>query len=169
MKLSEGVTVNSVKHLTVNDLAAKAGVSRVTIYRYLSQGKLSFQLDDSGNKIIEASEAYRWLATLGVTPVTPKATSPLLHENNSEASKLQLEVTLLRELIQAKDDIIQEQKHRLLLLEDNRQRSATSLDLKQESSTQTAPEISSTSTPKRQKKPRSLFDRLAHATGAFFD
>lgn len=124
MKLSVGVTVNSVKHLTVTQLAAKAGVSRVTLYRYLSQGKLSFQLDEQGNKIIEASEAYRWIATLGVTPVTSQAVTPLLHETHSETSKLQLEVTLLRELLQAKDAVIEEQKKRLLSLEDMRERPA---------------------------------------------
>jgi transcriptional regulator with XRE-family HTH domain len=152
MKLSGGVTVNSVKHLTVNELAAKAGVSRVTIYRYLSQGKLSFQLDEQGNKIIEASEAYRWLATLGVTPVTSQHASPLLHETNYETSKLQLEVTLLRELLQAKDAIIEEQKMRLLSIPDMRERPAPA-------------NLPATPTPVKPARPLTLRERLLNAAG----
>lgn len=155
------------RHLTVNELAAKAGVSRVTIYRYLSQGKFSFQLDEQGNKIIEASEAYRWLATLGVTPVTSNPASPLLHETSSEASKLQLEVTLLRELLQAKDSIIEEQKQRLLLLEDNRQQGTSGFVTRHEIPTEARTEPDTRGLVTRHKKPRTLFDRLTNAADAF--
>ena len=113
------------RQLTVNELAEQAGVSRVTIYRHLSQGKISFQLDEQGNKIIEASEAGRWLATLKpTTPVTSNPVTALLHETNHETEKLQLEVTLLRQLLQAKDAIIEEQKMRLLSIPDLRQQAA---------------------------------------------
>ena len=82
-------------------------------------------------------------------------------------TKLQLEVTLLRELLQAKDSIIEEQKQRLLLLEDNRQQGTSGFVTRHEIPTEARTEPDTRGLVTRHKKPRTLFDRLTNAADAF--
>lgn len=167
VKFSIGVTVQDKKQFTVAELASLANVSRVTLYRYLKQGNLSFQTDAAGNKIIEASEAYRWLASHGVTSATTSTTSVKQPDASKDSSHLQREISLLRELLQAKDAVIEEQKQRLLLLEDNRQQDKKDLVNRQEIQSEPIPTEPLNELKNRARRPRSLLDRLASGVGEF--
>lgn len=155
-------------NLSVAELAEMAGVSRVTMYRYLKEGLISFQTDSFKNKFIERSEAERWLATREVKRVTTPNVSPVQHDTSHEKASLQRELAALQQLLQAKDQIISEQRERLLLLEDLRRAQTDS------------PNISSDALPSRQidgssfasdesnkPKPKTLLDRLSRAADAF--
>ena len=175
MKFPERVTVQEKKQFTVAELASLANVSRVTLYRYLKQGILSFQTDAVGNKIIEASEAYRWLSSYGVAPATTVTASVKQPDTSPEVEALQREILLLREIIaaresdlQSKDVTIEEQQKRLLLLEDLRQQGTGNPVTRQEVASTPTPEVGMRTQPTRhEKKPRTLLDRLTDAAGAF--
>ena len=153
--------------LTVTKAAELLGVSRVTVYKWISTGILSFEVSDDGSKLIDTSEAVRVLS------LNKKKNSRQLNVSTEQQlterpeTALQREISLLRELLQAKDAVIEEQKQRLLLLEDNRQQGTVSLATRQQTPTEGQAELGIRSLVTRHQKPRTLLDRLTKAADAF--
>lgn len=97
---------------TVSDAAKMAGVTRRTIYRYLSSGKLSAAVTDKDNTQIETSELLRVFGSLSHTE--PKQVSSGSHEKMPEyVTQLLDEMSQLRAMIEGQ---------RPLLLEDRQNR-----------------------------------------------
>lgn len=155
-------------NLSVAELAEMAGVSRVTMYRYLKEGLISFQTDSLKNKFIERSEAERWLATREVKRVTTPHVSPVQHDTSNEKASLQRELAALQQLLQAKDQIISEQRERLLLLEDLRRTQTSSQVIANDALSSEQIEAKSfASEANRKPKSKTLLDRLSRAADAF--
>jgi len=124
--------------LTVAEAAKSLGISRVTLYKHISLGRVSFQLDSNNNKTLDPSEVARLSETISVKSskaFTNKSEhSFTVNDNNS----LQAKINSLQALLDSKDavieskdqtiadkvTIIEEQRKRLLLLEDLRQQAA---------------------------------------------
>lgn len=97
---------------TVSDAAKMAGVTRRTIYRYISSGKLSAAVTGDDNMQIETSELLRVFGSLSHSE--PEKVSSGSQENTPEyVTRLLNEMSQLRAMIE---------DQRPLLLEDRKSR-----------------------------------------------
>lgn len=92
----------------VGEAAARAGISRVSIWRAIKTGRLSAQRDDRGTWRIDEAELHRAFpearlseesaALAGPADATPRVT--LKHDETvSELRTLRLEVQMLRQIV----------------------------------------------------------------------
>lgn len=112
-------------NLTISEVARAAGLSRVSVYKAVNNGELSFSVNAvNGVKTVSKSELARFLSVRGVKSLqsTYSKTEQVLTGEANNA--LQAQVKSLQALIEAKDAVIEEQRKRLLLLEDLRQQAA---------------------------------------------
>jgi AcrR family transcriptional regulator len=97
---------------TVSDAAKMAGVTRRTIYRYLSSGKLSAAVTDKDYTQIETSELLRVFGSLS-HPEPEEVSSGSLEKMPEYVTRLLDEMSQLRAMIEGQ---------RPLLLEDRQNR-----------------------------------------------
>lgn len=78
-------------HYTVAEAAAKIGKNRTTVDRHLKAGKLSFELNSEGTKVIEASELARAydLKPEDLVDDTPAAKKESKQSSNKDVERLQ--------------------------------------------------------------------------------
>jgi len=128
--------------LTVAEAAEFLGVSRVTLYKYISLGRVSFQLDNNNNKTLDPSEVARLSETISVknskSAANKSERSLTVNDNNSLQAKINSLQALLDSkdavieskdqviadkaaIIEVKDAMLAEKDKRLMLLEDLRQ------------------------------------------------
>lgn len=96
---------------TVGTAAKATGKSKPTITRAIQSGKISAERLEDGSYKIDAAELHRVFPPLPLASNdTPVLTQP---ETPSETGGLQVEVKMLRELLDAKDDTISDLRRRL--------------------------------------------------------
>lgn len=93
--------------LSISEAARRAGVSRVTLHRKISTGKISKAIDENGEPYIDLSELARvYPSVLTPPPSAPVAPEQPEHVSGSqvrtgdEAAALQRENNLLREALE---------------------------------------------------------------------
>lgn len=96
---------------TVGTAAKATGKSKPTITRAIQSGKISAERRDDGSYSIDAAELHRVFPPL---PSASNDTAPMTRaETPIETGGLQVEVKMLRELLDAKDDTISDLRRRL--------------------------------------------------------
>ncbi len=152
--------------LTVTEAAKSLGISRVTMYKHISLGRVSFQLDNNNNKTLDPSEVARLSEIISVKSSKAFANksehSFTVNDNNSLQAQVNSLLALLAAkdavietkdaVIEAKDAIIEEQKMRLLSIPDMRERPAPA-------------NLPATPTPVKSARPLTLRERLLNAAG----
>lgn len=120
-----------MERLTVAEAAKSLGISRVTLYKHISLGRVSFQLDNNNNKTLDPSEVARLSEVISVKNSKSAANksehSFTVNDNNSlqaQVNSLQALLAAKDQIIEAKNQVIEEQKMRLLSIPDLRQQSA---------------------------------------------
>ena len=117
--------------LTIAAAAPLVGKDRKTLYRMIKEGKLSVTVSPEGQKMVETSELLRVFGELK----EPEPTSPRQRDSREKVAMSQLEtanatarIALLeaelrhaRELNSVKDEVIQDLRTTLRLLEPPRQ------------------------------------------------
>lgn len=112
-------------NLTISEVARAAGLSRVSVYKAVNNGELSVSVNTvNGVKTVSKSELARFLSIRGVKPLQSTYSKPEQVLTGDANNALQVQVKSLQALIEAKDAVIEEQRKRLLLLEDLRQQAA---------------------------------------------
>jgi excisionase family DNA binding protein len=120
---------------TLKDAAKIAGVSRPTIYRYVSEGKLSVTEDERGVKRVDAAELKRVFPSVSFETGETGAPSRKRQTETGPDRVLEVELRAARELLEVTRQALQserDEKARLLgvveaqtrMLEDRRTRPA---------------------------------------------
>lgn len=84
--------------LTLRQAAAAVGLSRQTIYRAVSSGRLSVEQDEQGQKMVDTSELMRVFGPL--QPRTDTETVQSDRERQPDATGLQGELAVTRQALQ---------------------------------------------------------------------
>jgi hypothetical protein len=99
--------------VSISQAAKLAGKSRSTLYRtYIDTGKLSVQKDATGKAVVDTSELLRVFGDIGVADATANATAQSDTSLQNATPQKDSEISLLRELLKAKDEQLSEAKER---------------------------------------------------------
>jgi hypothetical protein len=82
--------------VSLSEAARLTGKARVTIHRHIDKGKLTKEIDGTGNPVLDVAELERVYGTLK-QPDTPPTVSQIQHETANNDNLLQRELELLRE------------------------------------------------------------------------
>lgn len=107
--------------LSISDVAKAAGLSRVTIYKCINSGELSVSVNPvNGVKTVSKSELSRFLSVRGVKREQSINSQPEQQLTSQTVNILQERVKGLEAQLKTQELLIEEQRKRLLLLEDLR-------------------------------------------------
>ena len=96
--------------VSLSEAARLTGKSRVTIHRHIDKGKLTKEIDGTGNPVLDLAELERVYGGLKQPDVLPSV-SVQQPETANQNSLLQRELELLRERLDDKDRVIEDLRH----------------------------------------------------------
>jgi len=103
--------------VSISEAAKLTGKSIKTIYRHLGVGKLSFVLNENGNKCVDISELIRIYGPIKKENENV-IESNMSHVENNKNNILRIEIEYLKQLINEKNKQISTYERTLTLLED---------------------------------------------------
>jgi len=103
--------------VNISEAAKLTGKSIKTIYRHLGLGKLSFVLNENGNKCVDISELIRIYGPIK-NENKNVIESNMSHIENDKNNILRIEIEHLKQLINEKNKQISAYERTLTLLED---------------------------------------------------
>lgn len=153
--------------LTIAQVAKASGLSRVTIYKCIDRGELSASVNHvNGVKTVSRSEFARFMSGRSVKPEQSTNSQSVQLLTDESVKVLQERVKGLEAQLKDKEMLIEEQRKRLLLLEDlrNTQSKEQIFAPEAQHETQLAPK---TFAPEaKSSRPRSLLERITSAVKA---
>jgi hypothetical protein len=96
--------------VSLSEAARLTGKSRVTIHRHIDKGKLTKEIDGTGNPVLDLAELERVYGGLKQPDMLPNV-SVQQSETPHQNSLLQRELELLRERLDDKDRVIEDLRH----------------------------------------------------------